>query len=90
MKTSNRMKKAELIKKVIVPKPGIAQASGFTNRQTYRNNIYKEARKTRNTSKMQTPSYLIMGGARFSGSPCPPASKRKKFKGWQRNLQNAR
>ncbi len=89
MKTSNRMKKAELIKKVVVPTPGVAQRNGYANRSTYRNNIFKAARKTRNTAMRQTPTYLIMGGARFSGSPCPPESKRKKFKGWQRNLQNA-
>ena len=84
------MKKAELTKKVIVPTQGVAQANGYANRSTYRNSIHKGQRLTRNTQKAQTPTYLIMGGARFSGSPCPPASRRKKFKGWQRNLQNAR
>lgn len=83
------MKKEELIKKVAVPTPGVAQANGFDNRSTFRNSIHKHQR-TRNTAMEQIPSFLIMGGARFSGSPCPPASKRKKFKGWQRNLKNAR
>ena len=84
------MKKAELIKKVVVPKPGTAQMNGFENRSTYRNSIYKGQRLTRNTKKAQIPSYLVMGGARMNGLPCPPASRRKKFKGWQRNLQNAK
>ena len=90
MKTGNRQKKAELEKKLVIPTPGVAQANGYANRSVYRNSIYAGKRKIRNTKFDQTPEYLQMGGARMNGLPCPPECRRKKFKGWQRNLQNAR
>jgi hypothetical protein len=72
--------------------PGEAQKQGYVNRQNYRQSKYEDKRRPFNTSlKTYHANYqMIGGGSPLEGMiPVPPKSilRRRKLKGWQKNLK---
>lgn len=70
----------------IISKRGVAQTFGYVNRREYRKSL-KQTRKTRNTSKDQVLNFII--GRNPWSAPYPIDKKRKKLKGWQKNMRIA-